>query len=139
VPHPNPKPELIERFYRSLVDADRDGVTSFCEAWLDEDVVLSLPASLPYGGQVAGSRRLTRMFTAMCDGPAPVGPRNLAVVRVLGEDGADGTVAAVLSFDFRTASGELVPTGAVELWRFAAGRIVAIEAYYGDTAAVISR
>jgi ketosteroid isomerase-like protein len=127
--------EAVERFYRSLVAHDASAVEQFCAQWFDPEATLDFPESLPYGGQVRGAERIGRLFRGMCRGPGPTGPRGL---QLLGVVGSSTRVYAELAFDYLRSDGALVATGAVELWRIAGGRVVAVEAYYRDTAALLT-
>ena len=129
--------QAVTEFYRALSGADRERVNELCLRWFSDDIVLTFPRSLPFGGQVKGADRLRRMFTAMCAGPPPTGPRDLRLTGVWGTTDPTGAVVAEMGFDYLTPGGELISSGALELWRFADGQVRAIDAYYQDTAALL--
>jgi ketosteroid isomerase-like protein len=129
--------ELVRGFYRAVADRDGDGVAALVGERFAEDATLRLPASLPYGGVVAGRRRLERVFRSAAEATEPVGPTALEVLDVV--EGGD-RCAVQLRFDWRAPGGGGVvsSTGAVELWTFTGGLVTDITAYYADTAACVA-
>jgi len=126
--------QAVKALYQSLASQDVSAVEHFCTQWLDPDVTLDLPASLPYGGRICGAGRIGRLFRSMCQGPGDTGPRDLRVISVVG---SPTHVCAELAFDYVRVDGVLVSTGAVELWKLDRGTFVAVEAYYRDTASLV--
>ncbi|MEV6985388.1 nuclear transport factor 2 family protein [Sphaerisporangium sp. NPDC051017] len=129
--------DVVHRFYAAVAAKDAEAIGRLIDELFAEDAVLTLPPSLPYGGQVSGARRLRRMFTGSASSTVKVGPVDLRITSVtVGDD----RVAVELAFDwYAPGSDDPLATGAVEIWTFADGRVAAIDAYYRDTAACAAR
>ncbi|MEJ8279441.1 nuclear transport factor 2 family protein [Pseudonocardia spirodelae] len=129
--------EVVESFYRGLAAGDGDEIGALIDRSFHSEVVLSLPPSLPYGGEIVGAHRLRRMFVGAATAPEPVGP---AAVRLVSLVGDGQVVVAELAFDWYPPSGGApVASGACEVWLFDVdGRVTAVRAYYRDTVALVS-
>ncbi|MFT4081012.1 MAG: nuclear transport factor 2 family protein [Nocardioides sp.] len=126
--------QIVTDFYTALAARDPDRIRELADLGFAEGISAQLPASLPYGGEVSGQRRLSKMFQAMARGGAELGPRDLRLTSVI--DGGE-TVAARMRFDYARPDG-VIASSAVEVWSFRDGRATRIEAYYDDTAALVA-
>ncbi|GAA4544074.1 nuclear transport factor 2 family protein [Pseudonocardia xishanensis] len=128
--------EVVDAFYAAIAGKDAEAVTSVVTEHFADDVVLDLPASLPYGGRIEGVRRLVKIFAHAAGSTAAVGVQDLQLASLLG-DGPQ--VAAHLTFTwFPAGAGASFGSSVLELWTFDAGRVISIEAFYQDTAALVA-
>lgn len=128
----SPNAALVRNFYTALAKKDAEILAELVTEHFAEDASLTWPDSLPYGGTVAGAKKLQRLFQGLAGAPAAIGPGNLAVAGIV--DGGD-SVAADLTFDWYVpGTSDFVPSGALELWRFVDGKVSTIRAFYWDTA-----
>ncbi|OLL73458.1 hypothetical protein Ae168Ps1_1840c [Pseudonocardia sp. Ae168_Ps1] len=125
--------ETVESFYLAVGAGDADAIATIVDGSFTTDVVLSLPRSLPYGGEISGAHRLRRMFVGGASAATPVGPSGVRLTELT--DGGSAIAAEVVFDYYPPGGGDPVPSGACEIWTFdSAGGVVAIRGYYRDTA-----
>jgi ketosteroid isomerase-like protein len=128
---------IVAEFYTAVATRDADELGALIDKVFAEDAVLVLPPSLPYGGRIAGAKRLRRMFTGAAASSVQAGPVGLRIAALTA--GADRVVAELVFDWYAPGSDDPLPTGAVEVWTFSGGQVRAIDAYYRDTAACVER
>lgn len=123
-------PSIVASFYSLLAAADIDGLVSLVEANFAEDAVLNRPESLPGGGPTTGRGRIVKFVK----GAAAAG------LSMVVSDIHEGTAANDVNF-FADVSIDLGkgPVKVLEWWKFADGKVATIDAYYWDTAAMLTR
>ncbi|MFE2998621.1 nuclear transport factor 2 family protein [Nocardia sp. NPDC059246] len=128
--------DVVREFYRAIAERDGDALGELLNTRFTSDTEVIWPESLPYGGVVKGAAKLAKMFGGLLSAPTPVGPAGMTVADLV----ADGDrIAAQLEFDwYAPGSDRAVPSGALELWTFADGKVRSIRAYYWDTAACLA-
>lgn len=128
--------EVVSRFYAAVSTRDAASITAVVDESFAEDVVMTWPSSLPYGGEVVGASKLRAMFAAMAGADVAMGPDALTVDSITA---SGDTVAAQVSFAwYPPGKTEAVPSGALELWTFESGSVTSVRAYYWDTAALVA-
>ncbi len=128
---------IVQELYAALRVRDAQAVERLVRDHFDDEVVLHEPGSLAWGGDHAGSKRVTALFVGMATAPAgtsPIDPASMRVERTIA-DGDD--VAADVRFTVSLRGAAPMETGAVEWFRFRAGKVVDVRAVYFDTAALV--
>jgi hypothetical protein len=94
-----------------------------------EDAVLARPESLPGGGATVGSKRIVRFVRGAASAGLPV---HISGVY-------EASLPDALSFfvDVTVDLGK-GPTRALEWWTFGDGKVVSLQAFYWDTAAIVA-
>ena len=122
--------ENLDLTYRAYEASLRGSYDDFL-ALLDEDVTIALPASLPHGGTYRGKTgaRLLRdkLMGAWADFRVDI-LEHLA--------GIDSVIVIIRLKAVAKATGNSVDMRIAEFWRFRAGKVVELTAYYFDTKAV---
>ena len=128
---------VVSAFYAALNAGDTGAVGRIVDDHFSPQARLSLPPSLPYGGEIRGAARLRHFFVAAASSSTAIGPANVAVGALIADK---DHVAVELAFDwYPPRSSEPLPSAAVEVWDFSAGRVTGIRSYYWDTAACAAR
>ncbi|WP_433063268.1 nuclear transport factor 2 family protein [Dactylosporangium sp. CS-033363] len=126
------KADLTDAVTRLFRDNERGPILPM----LADDVVLTLPATLPYGGVYTGRAAFDDFF-AHSPGGGPVWASfDIAVDEVLAAD--DHLVARLTNTAVPRATGEPVVFQNLWLFGLAGGRIVRVQ-LYADTAVVAGR
>lgn len=125
--------EVVRNFYAAIAGSDAAAIGSLIADRFAPDATFVWPASLPYGGQISGAARLSKVFMGMAASPVPVGPSDLAVVRIV--DGGDSVVAELTFTWHAPGSDETIESGALECWTFDGSLVSEVAAFYWDTAA----
>jgi ketosteroid isomerase-like protein len=130
--------EDVRRFYTLLREANLRALEQAIEAEFRQDIVLRVPASLPYGGVVHGAAAVKEFFRAGIAADRPmIDVRQLEVVRMTG---AASDVAAVLRLPFRAPRAEEVMWMRVmEWWHFHDGRVAELDVFYEDSSVCVNR
>lgn len=124
--------EVVGELYRLLGAHDAAGVKALVNERFAEDATLTLPPALPYGGTISGRRALAGAFAASA-APAPVmGPKELTVAGVYGDD---NVVVAEVHFQWASGTNAGEHSRALEKWMFTDGQVVAVDAFYLDPTA----
>ncbi|WP_067671539.1 nuclear transport factor 2 family protein [Nocardia miyunensis] len=128
--------DVVREFYRAIAERDGDALARLVQHRFAPEASVTWPDSLPYGGTIAGARKLAKVFAGLASAPTPVGPSGTTLTDLV--DGGD-RIAAQLEFDWHApGSGQAVRSGALELWTFADGLVQELRAYYWDTAACVA-
>jgi ketosteroid isomerase-like protein len=128
--------DVVREFYRAIAERDGEALAQLVQQRFAPEATVVWPDSLPYGGTIAGSRKLAKVFAGLASAPSPAGPSGTTLTDLV--DGGD-RLAAQLEFEWRAPGSETgVASGALELWTFADGRVQEIRAYYWDTAACLA-
>lgn len=125
--------DVVTAFYRAISTSDGEALTSLVDAEFADSAAIEWPASLPHGGRIEGARRLRAVFAGIAKPDPPAGVVNLTLQSVIG-DGDE--VVASIAFDWKHPGGALAPNSALELWRFEAGKVAEIRAFYWDCDAI---
>jgi ketosteroid isomerase-like protein len=121
--------EVVERFENAFVRGDTDEVMSL----VDEDVVVHEAASLPYPGDHHGHDGFLRLVGAFNRVWEITSPLDLTFL-----DAGDERVVVIVGYDVvARATGTPLRLGMVEVYTVRDGRIVDLDIYYRDTAAVV--
>jgi ketosteroid isomerase-like protein len=117
--------EIVEAAYAAIGRGDMQGFV----AALDEQIELSEPACLPYGGVARGLREVLSMLGRA----APyLDSSKMAVERVFG---SGDQVAAVLRIPLRDGSGE---AEIAEHWRLRDGKATELRVYWSDPSILVA-
>lgn len=128
--------DIVQSFYAAINQRDAAAMEAIIAQSFAEEATVEFPSSLPYGGLLQGAPTLRKVFAGMAGGKSSVGPRALTVEAIVYHD---DLAVAVLGFDwYPTGSGDSVPSGACETWRFEDGKVIEIRAYYWDTATLVA-
>ncbi len=100
---------------------------------LDPDVVIHIPASMPYGGDHVGHEGFLRMGEAMNETWHVPDGLDMSFVDI----GNDQVVCFVSFLGRSRHTGQPVPMRMVERYRLVGGKIAEIELFYWDTAAIV--
>jgi ketosteroid isomerase-like protein len=111
---------------------DADALILLVESSFAADAVVIFPDGLPYGGRIEGARRFARLLAGLASGASSIGPQRLRLDGLIAEG---DEVVARLTFDWHASNRVSTPSGALELWTFAEGKVTELKAYYWDTAA----
>jgi ketosteroid isomerase-like protein len=116
---------------REAYDAALTGSYEDFLALLDEDIRIILPDSLPHGGSfrgIAGARELRGRLLAAWSA------FNVEVLEYL--TGQDSVIALIHLVGVLSSTGRAVDTRIAEYWRYRAGKVIELSAYYFDTDAI---
>jgi ketosteroid isomerase-like protein/phenylpyruvate tautomerase PptA (4-oxalocrotonate tautomerase family) len=100
---------------------------------LDQDFVLKIPATLPYGGEFTGPEAFAKFFAGTPGGAAVWESFHVDVDQVI--ESADHLIAQLTNTAVLKATGQTVVLQNVWLFGVASGRLVSAQ-LYADTAAV---
>jgi len=120
---------VVRDFYAKLMDE-----ATFAEALglMDENIVVSSPPTLPWGGVYYGIDGFTTMVGGLLE---RVIPENGGAMEYI--DGGDHVICRAKEGKFTgVASGESVRTAIVEMLEVKDGKIVAFDIYYKDPVVV---
>lgn len=121
------KTEMASAVTRLFQDRDRSHILPM----LSDDVVLTLPATLPYGGEYAGRDAFDNFFAKTPGGAAVWSSFDTVVEDVIASD--DHVIARLTNTAVPKATGKAVVFQNLWLFRVAGGRIVSVQ-LYADTA-----
>lgn len=100
---------------------------------LDDEVRIELPSCLPHGGSYRGKAGARALRSAL------LGAWSKFDVQVLEYFEGNGAVIAIIQLNGTLKqSGSSVQMKIAEFWRFAAGRVIELSAFYFDTNAVVT-
>ena len=101
-------------------------------ATLAEDAVITVPASLPYGGTYTGTGGFTQALAGFASAWENSETTDLTLI-------ADGAIVVALSRMTATArsSGRPIDTRIAEVFHLKEGKITQVQPYYQDTAALL--
>ncbi|ROZ46284.1 hypothetical protein EEB13_18980 [Rhodococcus sp. WS3] len=119
---------VVGEFYKGLSEGDTEALARLVEQRFATDAVLSRPESLPGGGDITGTRSITK-FTRAAAGSVPISVETLMSSET--DDGAHIFVEVSILIG-RT------PTRALEWWTFDGSQVSRLQAFYWDTAALVS-
>jgi ketosteroid isomerase-like protein len=124
------KTEILDLTMQAYEASLRGSYEDFL-ALLDDDVRISLPASIPHGGIYrgkAGARQLRdKLIAAWAD-------FRVEILEHL--QGSDSVIVLIRLNAVAKATGNSVDMQIAEFWRFRARKVVELAAYYFDTKAV---
>jgi ketosteroid isomerase-like protein/phenylpyruvate tautomerase PptA (4-oxalocrotonate tautomerase family) len=123
------KAEMSYAITRLLGQRDSSGI----QPMLRPDVVLKIPATLPYGGEFTGPEAFTRFFAGIPGGAEVWDSFDVRVDQVI--ESADYLVAQLTNTAVLKATGTTVVLQNVWLFEVAGGRLVSAQ-LYADTAAI---
>lgn len=120
---------IVTGFYEALTAGDVDSVVAIVEENFADDAVLTRPESLPGGGATAGAGRIARFMKGAASAGLPV-----QVGGVYAASAGDGAnIFADVTIDMGRG-----PVRALEWWTFVDGKVVTMQAFYWDTAAMLA-
>jgi ketosteroid isomerase-like protein len=125
------KREIITEFYDALRVSNTSTIANLLEEHFADDVVLTIPPSLSYGGTTYGREALKKMLGGMSHPKSPIDPATLTVTRLTA---TGDEVAAQVTFSWRIPSGDTISTSNVEWFTFRDGRVAEMNVFYFDTA-----
>lgn len=125
------KSEIIAEFYDSLRVSNTSKIVNLINENFADDVVLTLPSSLSYGGTTRGREAIKKMLGGMSHPKSPIDPTTLTVTRLAA---TGDEVAAQVTFSWRIPSGETIAMSNVEWFTFRDGRVTEMNVFYFDTA-----
>jgi ketosteroid isomerase-like protein len=112
---------------------DRDARLEKLRETLHPDIVVHIPASMPYGGDHVGLDGVLAMSDAMNATWNIPGGLDMSFV----EFGDDHVVCIVQWLGESVHTGQTIPMRMAEFFRVADGKIIEITPFYWDTAAVV--
>lgn len=119
--------QLTQRAYEAALRGSYDDFM----ALLDEDVVIMLPESVPHGGVYRGKDGARQLRAKLLGAWREF---DVAVLEYL--SGGDSVIGLIHLKGVLSATGAPVDMRIAEYWRFRAGRVIELSAYYFDTHAV---
>jgi uncharacterized protein len=121
---------VVQSFYDGLIHKD----IAALEALLDrESLVVREAESLPYGGEYRGLQGFRALLAKLTQSWATVSFADFNYAT-----GDDLVVAMFLMYATARATRQETSFRVMEIWRFRAGKVVAIEPYYWDTHALLN-
>ncbi len=121
---------VVQSFYDGLIRKDIAGL----ESLLDGELLVVMEAeSLPYGGEYRGLQGFRARLAKLTHSWATVSFADFSYAT-----GDDLVVAMFLMHATARATRQKTSFRVMEIWRFRAGKVVAIEPYYWDTHALLN-
>ena len=120
---------VVKSFYDGLIRKDIAALESLLDA---ESLVVKEAASLPYGGEYRGLQGFRSLLAKVMESWATVSFTDFSYAT-----GDDLVVAMFLMHATARATRQNTSFRVIEIWRFKAGKVAAIEPYYWDTHALL--
>jgi ketosteroid isomerase-like protein len=120
---------VVKSFYDGLIRQDIAALESLLDV---ESLVIKEAASLPYGGEYHGLQGFRSLLAKLTESWAAVSFADFSYAT-----GDDLVVAMFLMHATARATRQKTSFRVIEIWRFSAGKVVAIEPYYWDTHALL--
>lgn len=120
---------VVKSFYNGLVRNDIAALEPLLDA---ESLVVKEAASLPYGGEYRGLQGFRSLLAKVMESWATVSFADFSYAT-----GDDLVVAMFLMHATARATRQKTSFRVMEIWRFRAGKVTAIEPYYWDTHALL--
>jgi ketosteroid isomerase-like protein len=121
---------VVRDFYAKF--ADRETFPQALALFDDDNFVMSSPPGLPWGGEYRGRNGFLKLAKHLTSLVTPGTEGELEFI-----DGGDWVIVRAVGGSFTSvASGESVHTPVIELWKVRDAKIVELDVYYKDPAAV---